>query len=341
MQKMTIVFPGSFMNYREIDPDMYEEYLAVMETGLFDILLFNFDEWLAGDKFRITGTENSPSKAIYRGWMLKPEKYGELYKTLHDRGVLLITDPDAYRNTHLFPNVYPHIRDDTAEMMLFANGKVDVEKAKKRFRLFMVKDSVKSVKGTEFPAYFDHTISQAKFDEWMKVFYKYRGDLLTGDICIKEYLDLKRYNGITNEFRVFYADHEIVSICRNSNQPAYTAELADGTWKIIEAGDGGVSGLSPGQNLEAYYRALYNALKRVDEQARFIEQKVEKMEKRCRCINPPNNTPFVKNGVYKWVYIIDGYAAVHESGIMWGEGEINFLKHFQIVSGKWSDINSD
>ena len=226
-------------------------------------------------------------------------------------------------------------------MMLFANGKVDVEKAKKRFRLFMVKDSVKSVKGTEFPAYFDHTISQAKFDEWMKVFYKYRGDLLTGDICIKEYLDLKRYNGITNEFRVFYADHEIVSICRNSNQPAYTAELADGTWKIIEAGDGGVSGLSPGQNLEAYYRALYNALKRVDEQARFIEQKVEKMEKRCRCINPPNNTPFVKNGVYKWVYIIDGYAAVHESGIMWGEGEINFLKHFQIVSGKWSDINSD
>ncbi len=87
MQKMTIVFPGSFMNYREIDPDMYEEYLAVMETGLFDILLFNFDEWLAGDKFRITGTENSPSKAIYRGWMLKPEKYDELYKTLHDRGV--------------------------------------------------------------------------------------------------------------------------------------------------------------------------------------------------------------------------------------------------------------
>ena len=58
-----------------------------METGLFDILLFNFDEWLAGDKFRITGTENSPSKAIYRGWMLKPEKYDELYKTLHDRGV--------------------------------------------------------------------------------------------------------------------------------------------------------------------------------------------------------------------------------------------------------------
>ena len=117
----------------------------------------------------------------------------------------------------------------------------------------------------------------------MEVFYKYRGSLLTGNICIKEYLDLKRYNGKTNEFRVFYADHKIISICRNSIQPDYTAkppeelvkkyknlgspyytvdyaELSDGSWKIIEAGDGGVSGLSPEQDVEAYYRALYWAL---------------------------------------------------------------------------------
>lgn len=283
MKKMTIVFPGSFDNYREIEPDMSGEYSAAIETGLYNVLLFNYDEWLAGDRFRITGTDNNQSDAIYRGWMLKPEEYDDLYKVLCDRGVILITKPDAYRNMHLFPNVYPHIKDDTAEMVCFADGKVDVEKAKKRFRRFMVKDSVKSVKGTEFPSYFDQTISQTEFDEWMKVFYKYRGDLLAGDICIKEYLDLKRYCGITNEFRVFYANHEIVSICRNSNQPVYTAEpprkliekykdlespyytvdyaeIADGTWKIIEAGDGGVSGLSPGQDMEAYYRALYNAL---------------------------------------------------------------------------------
>ena len=120
----------------------------------------------------------------------------------------------------------------------------------------------------------------------MKVFYKYRGDLLTGDLCIKEYLDLKRYDGKTNEFRAFYADHQVISLCRNSNQPDHTAEppveliekyrmlpspyytvdyaeLADGTWKIVEAGDGGVSGLSPGQDYPAYYRALYHALKDV------------------------------------------------------------------------------
>jgi hypothetical protein len=135
----------------------------------------------------------------------------------------------------------------------------------------MVKDSVKSVKGTEFPAFFDQSTSQAEFDEAMKIFYKYRGNLLTGGICVKEYLDLKRYDGVTNEFRVFYANGKIISVSKNSKQPEsvnklpmelaekylglnspyYTidyAELADGSWKIIEAGDGSVSGLSSGQD---------------------------------------------------------------------------------------------
>ncbi len=38
------------------------------------------------------------------------------------------------------------------------------------------------------------------------------------------------------------------------------AELADGSWKILEAGDGSVSGPSEGQDLEAFYRALYQCL---------------------------------------------------------------------------------
>ncbi|MDE5823721.1 MAG: ATP-grasp domain-containing protein, partial [Lachnospiraceae bacterium] len=106
-------------------------------------------------------------------------------------------------------------------------------------------------------------------------------DLLTGGICIKEYLDLKKYGDRSNEFRVFYINHEIATVSRNSSQLQVTAdpprelvekyrnlpsvfytvdfaELADGTWKIIEAGDGEVSGLSDGQDFEAFFRALYH-----------------------------------------------------------------------------------
>ena len=160
----------------------------------------------------------------------------------------------------------------------------DQYKLKRSFGRFMVKDFVKSVKGTEFSKFFDHSITQIEFDRWMDVFYKYRGELLTGGICIKEFLDFKFYDNKTNEYRVFYINHEVATISRNSAQATYAplppmsliekyknldskyytidyAELDDGSWKIIEAGDGEVSGLSEFQDYEQYFRALYQCFK--------------------------------------------------------------------------------
>ena len=53
---------------------------------------------------------------------------------------------------------------------------------------------------------------------------------------------------------------ELVEKYKNLPSCYYTvdyAELADGTWKVIEAGDGSVSGLSENQNAEQYFRTLY------------------------------------------------------------------------------------
>ena len=79
MNKMTILFPGSYMNYRVIDDDMAEEHHEALETGLFNILLFNYDHWVAGEPLKITKQEDISEKVIYRGWMLKPEQYKQLY----------------------------------------------------------------------------------------------------------------------------------------------------------------------------------------------------------------------------------------------------------------------
>lgn len=282
IKRMTILFPGSYMNYREVVDDMRDECQTAEDTGLFNTILFNYDGWLNGEKLKVTAQMERLNPVLYRGWMMKPEEYQNLYVELEIRGIHLLTNPEAYANMHLFPNVYPVIKEDTAEMMCFPDGKVDVEMVKQHFNRFMVKDSVKSTKGTEFPAFFDQSVTQEEFDEKMNIFYKYRGNLLTGNICVKEYLDLKRYDETTNEFRVFYANGKILSISRNSKQPGisnelllelaekycnmkspfYTidyAELEDGSWKIIEAGDGGVSGLSPGQDAVAWYRSVYRA----------------------------------------------------------------------------------
>ncbi|MCR4653442.1 MAG: ATP-grasp domain-containing protein [Eubacterium sp.] len=85
-------------------------------------------------------------------------------------------------------------------------------------------------------------------------------------------------------FTIFYVNHEITTICRNSGQETYTpeppkeliekyrnldshyytvdyVELEDGTWRIVEAGDGEVSGLSDNQDYEVYFRTLYQCFK--------------------------------------------------------------------------------
>ena len=79
---------------------------------------------------------------------------------------------------------------------------------------------------------------------------------------------------------MFYINHKVATISKNSAQPNYApevpfelvnkysnidsiyytvdfAELEDGTWKVMEAGDGSVSGLSEFQDAAQYYRALY------------------------------------------------------------------------------------
>lgn len=280
-----ILFPSSFFSISKVDEDLQKEYDAVLATGLFKVALFGYDKWINEDKLIVKDVSDTECTAVYRGWMMKPDQYERFYNLLIEKNIRLVTDPEQYRLMHIFPNVYEDVKEDTVKMELYPlHSEIDVEALKKSFHRFMVKDYVKSVKGTEFPRYFDKNITQEEFDRWMEVFYKYRGNLLTGGICIKEFLDLARYDDKTNEYRVFYINHEIASVCRNSGQGTYTpelpqeliekyrhlnspyytvdfAELSDGTWKIIEAGDGGVSGLSDNQNYEHYFRALYQCFR--------------------------------------------------------------------------------
>ncbi len=280
-----LLFPSSSFDPGKVDEDLQKEYEAAHATGLFRLALFDYDGWFLEDRLIVRGAPHTETSAVYRGWMMKPERYGRFYELLLKKNIRLVTEPEHYRLMHIFPNVYESIRDDTAKMEVFPlHSRIDVERLKKDFPRFMIKDFVKSVKGTDFPRFFDRTITQPEFDRWMEVFYKYRGGLLTGGICVKEFLELKRYGGRANEYRVFYIGHEIATVCRNSGQGNYTpeppaellekyrrlpspyytvdyAELADGSWKILEAGDGGVSGLSDGQDPEGYYRALYMCLR--------------------------------------------------------------------------------
>jgi len=280
-----ILFPSSYYGVNYVDEDLQSEYDAVVATGLYETAFFSYDQWICEEKFILSYKPDRMRRAIYRGWMMKPEQYKDFYNKLLKANIQLVTSPDEYELMHIFPNVHHLFKNDTAKMELYPlHSQIDVNVLKEKFDRFMVKDYVKSVKGTEFPRFFDKTITQEAFDEWMKVFYKYRGGLLTGGICIKEFLDLKFYGDKTNEYRVFYVNHEVATVSPNSAQPNYAprvpkelvekyrnlgstyytvdyAELADGSWRVIEAGDGSVSGLSENQDAESYFRALWQCFK--------------------------------------------------------------------------------
>ena len=276
-----ILFPSSFFSRENVDEDLQEEYDSVIVTGLFDVAIFGYSQWFDEDKLLLNKKNTKEQIAIYRGWMMSPEQYSNFYNLLLKKNIRLINNPNNYRLFHLFPNIYETLKEDTAKMEIYPlHQQIDIEKLKKNFQKFMVKDYVKSVKGTDFPKFFDHNVEQKEFDRCMEIFYNYRGDLLTGGICIKEFLDLKYYGKNTNEYRVFYMNNKVATVTRNSNQenntpqppkyliekyknldsPFYTidyAELKDGSWKIIEAGDGGVSGLPDTQDYDLFFRKLF------------------------------------------------------------------------------------
>lgn len=280
----TILFPSSFFNGKRVDEDMENEYDAALNTGLWDVVLFNYEKWFNEGEIVLSKDISESVNAVYRGWMMKEEQYEAFYNELKSKGITLVTGLKEYKYFHYFPNVYKDIREDTPGMIAVPlTSTYRLQDIQNVFTRFMVKDYVKSVKGTDFPKYFTRETTDEEFQEAMKNFYQYRGKLISGGLCFKEYVDLAIYGDRTNEYRVYYVGNEIATVCRNSLQqnftkeppkellekyknlhsPFYTldfAELADGSWKILEAGDGGVSGPSERQDLYAFYRAIYQCL---------------------------------------------------------------------------------
>lgn len=274
----TILFPSDYFNCNKIDAELEQEYKAAIKAG-FNVMLFDYSSWFESRKLVLNQDSNS-DLILYRGWMMKPELYCEFENQLLNLGYHLVVNSNAYKRLHEFVHVYTIIRGDTAPMMKFPlYTRIDVEFIKSTLGRFMVKDYVKSVKGSDFPVYFDSTITQSEFDGWMEKFYQYRGNLLTGGICIKKYLDLKKYDGHTNEYRVFYYFNEPMILMKNSNQtdacckppielinkykmldsPFFTldfAQLEDDSWIIIESGDGQVSGITDSSQTEMFYKVL-------------------------------------------------------------------------------------
>src|SRR4051812_43865759 len=106
---MHVIFCADPMDSRKPD-SMYEaEVAAARELGFtydllnFEALIYEQNPQKAVQRVR---EQVPPVLAIYRGWMLKPYQYEQLYQALTTRGITLINDPAAYKHCHYLPESY-------------------------------------------------------------------------------------------------------------------------------------------------------------------------------------------------------------------------------------------
>ena len=98
---MLILFPSSYFDIKQIEPDYEIEFDAVNRIPEFQTILLNYDEFVAEGSIRLYPEYYYKGDCIYRGWMLNPEQYATLYSFLQDKGINLINSPQEYSACHL------------------------------------------------------------------------------------------------------------------------------------------------------------------------------------------------------------------------------------------------
>lgn len=197
--------------------------------------------------------------------------------------------PQAYEEAHYLPYAYSHLEGYTARSAWIEGDNPDL--AWELYQDFresdaIIKDWVKSAKsrwkeGCFIPA----QTTESGFREIYRVFRSSRGSLFNRRVVLKEFMPIVERGSdirgmpIAEETRLFFWKGEALVLPESQSPSALdewntwakvakrflspfitidVAYLTDGTWKIVEVGDGGVSGLPMGLDPKRFYASLWN-----------------------------------------------------------------------------------
>ena len=291
MSAFLILFPCQPGSPSKVDPALAEEYEAARVIGfstfLYDHLALTAGE--AREAFQDLPSVGAPCRTIFRSWMVPGEIYELAYEELISRGYVPEVTPEGYDEAHYLPLAYRHLVGD-APRSQWIEGE-DVEEAWELYQSFqggdaIIKDWVKSAKrrwreGCFIPA----GTTKAQFREIFSVFRTERGARFNRGVVLREFLPIVERGSeihglpLIEETRLFFWQNQILvppserspspldeqwrweEIARRFRSPFLTIDVAfltDGTWKVVEVGDGGVSGLPMGLDPERFFAALWN-----------------------------------------------------------------------------------
>ena len=283
------------LNPRIPDDEFMAEYNYVKSHG-YQAFLFSYE--LLNEKsphvLRKFDPAEEPVQLIYRGWMLKPDMYKRLYALLSEKNYKLINTPEQYAACHYLPNSLRYIKEFTPTTEYFPHNNIEeilaVLSSTFGNKPIIVKDFVKSCKHNWKDACFIKDASN--IEEVVRVtnnFLDLQGHDLNVGLVYREYVDLKIMNNhsvsgmpLANEYRLFFYNHKLiystkywsendtsavmfdkwVEVAKLIPSDFFTmdvAEKADGSWCIIELGDGQVSGLQS-DDPSGFYEGLFKCI---------------------------------------------------------------------------------
>jgi len=291
-----ILFPNHPLKARLPDPDYQTEFDAAHGAG-FECELYSLEDLRGGDApqaTRLCATASRDSEGIiHRGWMMSDVLYSSLCSALVAKGYRPITEPEQYAEAHYLPNSYPVLQGRTPESV-WVDGKDAVAAWKKYEQLgrpaAIVKDFVKSAKHRWNEACFIPAgTDRNRFDEILAAFLEARGNLFEKGVVLRRFhefvklADDIRGQPVHEEYRLFMWDGSLLAatpavrgngpfdnladweaIARKFTNRFISMDIArqqDGSWLIVEVGDGGVSGLPWSFETASFYQSLYERSK--------------------------------------------------------------------------------
>jgi hypothetical protein len=295
---MKILFCEDPLNRNSPDELYQHEVLAAQKVG-FEYELINFEalvnEQNPTKAIRRVSQTSGETTAIYRGWMLKPPAYAQLYASLAEKNIQLINTPAAYTHCHYLPESYTVIREKTPKTVwLPVPGEIDIGILMNLLKPFgetpvIVKDYVKSQKHYWNEACFiPNAADEQLVKQVVSKFVELQDDDLNEGLVFREYVELEALTRhsksgmpLTKEFRVFVCRGKPIITTEYWEEGDYQKELPNitefaseieavqsefftidiakqktGQWIIMELGDGQVAGLPEKVDPHHFYQQL-------------------------------------------------------------------------------------
>ena len=272
------------------------EVAEIERLGLAYILV-DHDALVRGDDvaqvIRRIPEQTEPVTAMYRGWMMTPNQYRQLYDALASRNIRLVNDPDQYRHCHYLPESYPIIERLTPRSV-WLTGDLSINRIMEVLTPFgdrpvIIKDFVKSRKHEWAGACFiPSAADRVAVERVVSRFLELQGDDLNEGLVFREFVEFRPVGvhpksgmPLTEEYRIFWLDArpmfwspywedgdyagtgppldlfaETAAAVRSRFFSMDVARRIDGAWLIVELGDGQVSGLPRESDARSFYEAL-------------------------------------------------------------------------------------